>query len=219
MTTLKVLIVIRFCLSLALFFVFIPPVFAQEGALSANTLVLGMGFVVVLLLLALLVRIIMIKQPAETVPVSLPPKPQKSEGTRTYGELVVMDGLSGTNRILITKDSFAIGRGLDNNDYELNLPGISRQHIVLHLDANASRMYITDLDSANGTLLNGKRLEANEPHALHNGDEITLSYVILRWKSFIGYETTQEPSSATGLQERSTSQIPLVDKEKPDEQW
>jgi hypothetical protein len=219
MNSSKVLIVMRFWFSLLMLFALVPPVFAQEETLSAGTLVLGMGFVVLLLLVALLVRVMMIKQPAEPIPVSsLPPQAKKVPESRSYGELVVMDGLSGTKSIVINKESYAIGRGLDNNDYELNLPGISRQHIILRLDANDSRMYITDLDSANGTLLNGKRLNANEPHALHNGDEIALSHVILRWKALLGYETQERPASLS-LEERRTSRLPLAEKDKPDEQW
>lgn len=218
MNSSKVLIVMRFCFSLLVLLALVPPVFAQEGNLNAGTLVLGMGFVVLLLLVALLVRVMLIKQPAEPIPVSLPPQPKKAEELRPYGELVVMDGLSGTNRILITKDTFAIGRGLDNNDYELNLPGISRYHAILSLDAEDSRMYITDLDSANGTYLNGKKLRANEPHALHNGDEIALSHVVLRWKALLGYETQEHPAIRS-QGERRTQQLPLAEKDKPDEQW
>jgi Na+-transporting methylmalonyl-CoA/oxaloacetate decarboxylase gamma subunit len=198
-------------------FTLIPPVLAQVDFLSANTLVLGMGFVVLLVLVALLVRVMLIKQPAEPIPVSPPPVAEKQEEVRLYGELVVMDGMSGTKRILINKDEFSIGRGLEFNDYELNLPGISRQHIVLQLGQTDKRMYITDLESSNGTLLNGKKLNANEPHALHNGDEITLSQVNLRWKALFGLDS-QDDSTVHSVEGR-TKQLKVVEKDKPEESW
>jgi hypothetical protein len=209
----------RFAISLTVILILIPSVAAQENASGAGTLVLAMGFLVLLVLIGLLLRVMLIKQPVEPVPVSLPPaKPQPIDEGRVYGELVVVDGLSSKNRILVTKPDFAIGRGLDNNDYELNLPGISRQHIVLRLDVSDNRMYITDLASANGTVVNGKPLNPNQPHPLYNGDEIVLSHVILRWKSLHGAETQERPTPRS-TEDRRTKAIPLPDKDKPEEQW
>lgn len=208
----------RYAVLLPTLLLMIPSAAAQENAANAGTLVLGMGFVVLLVLLGLLIRVMRIKQPAEPLPVSLPPKPAVPADNRVYGELAIVDGLSSAGRILVTRQEFSIGRGLDNNDYELNLPGISRQHVRLRLDANDNRMYITDLASANGTLVNGKSLNPNEPHPLYNGDEITLSHVILRWKSLHGAETQERPASIRP-EDRRTKAIPLPAKDKPEEEW
>src|SRR5688572_14939884 len=125
----------RYAVFLLTFLMLIPSAAAQETVPSAGTLVLGMGFVVLLVLLGLLIRVVRIKQPVEAIPVSLPPKPAAPADKRVYGELAIVDGLSSITRIQVTEQDFSIGRGLDNNDYELNLPGISRQHIRLRLDA------------------------------------------------------------------------------------
>ena len=48
--------------------------------------------------------------------------------------------------------------------------GVSRRHAQIELgDGNVT---IHDLDSANGTYLNGQRLPAFQPRILHNGDEL-----------------------------------------------
>jgi FHA domain len=176
-------------------FVFIPAVYAQENALSAGTLVFSMGFVVLLILLALLGRVLWMK-PSAIPETSAPPRQGPEQAiTRIYGELLVLDGLNNKDRILVTKAEFSIGRGLENNDYELNLPGISRRHLILFLDPNDKRMYIRDLDSANGTLLNGKPLSAHQNHPLYAGDEITLSQLVLKWNPLRGVEGAIRPKN------------------------
>ena len=51
--------------------------------------------------------------------------------------------------------------------------GVSRKHARLELLEN--RLYIVDLDSANGTFLSRKRLSPFVPTLLHRGDEVLLS--------------------------------------------
>lgn len=50
--------------------------------------------------------------------------------------------------------------------------GISRRHAALvnHQDA----VYILDLESVNGTYLNGERLQSDRPYPLHEDDELRL---------------------------------------------
>lgn len=50
--------------------------------------------------------------------------------------------------------------------------GVSRQHVRLHIDKD--HLYVTDLDSTNGTFLGGKRLEANTATQLRKGDELLI---------------------------------------------
>lgn len=50
--------------------------------------------------------------------------------------------------------------------------GVSRQHVRLHIDKD--HLYVTDLDSTNGTFLGGKRLEANVATQLRKGDELLI---------------------------------------------
>jgi pSer/pThr/pTyr-binding forkhead associated (FHA) protein len=50
--------------------------------------------------------------------------------------------------------------------------GVSRAHLMLHFENR--RLIATDLSSANGTLLNGHRLNATSPHEVRDRDELTL---------------------------------------------
>jgi hypothetical protein len=51
--------------------------------------------------------------------------------------------------------------------------GVSRLHAVLFRSEDDT-LYITDINSANGTYLNGHRLAPHEPIAVNNGDEVSL---------------------------------------------
>lgn len=50
--------------------------------------------------------------------------------------------------------------------------GVSRQHARLLRRGQA--MYLEDLQSTNGTKLNGDKIPANKEHRLHDGDEVML---------------------------------------------
>lgn len=50
--------------------------------------------------------------------------------------------------------------------------GVSRQHLLIRLDGNA--VTICDLNSSNGTLLNGTRLEPSVHYPVRHKDEIAL---------------------------------------------
>jgi hypothetical protein len=51
---------------------------------------------------------------------------------------------------------------------------ISRRHA--RIEQEGDRFYVTDLDSANGTKLNGKRLESSKKHPLWEGDLLELGH-------------------------------------------
>lgn len=62
-------------------------------------------------------------------------------------------------------------------DFDLSLygaeqRGVSRQHIRLHYADGA--LTVTDLNSANGTRLNGQKLTPGEPYPIKDGDELVL---------------------------------------------
>lgn len=71
--------------------------------------------------------------------------------------------------VVEVKDGFVVGRGRECG-IVFDDATVSKMHIRLHLDAGAAT--IEDLDSTNGTLLNGKRLEGMV--ALRQGDRIGL---------------------------------------------
>jgi hypothetical protein len=106
------------------------------------------------------------------------------QGTATFGtqrELVLM--IRGiTRRVIITdKLSVVLGRAdanvrynpdIDLTPYGASERGVSRAHARLHLDGNS--LYITDLNSTNGTFIAGKKLNPNEAHIIRQGDELML---------------------------------------------
>jgi len=54
--------------------------------------------------------------------------------------------------------------------------GVSRMHAALRRGEDV--LSIVDLDSANGTYLNGQRLAAHQPRLLRDGDEIRLGKLV-----------------------------------------
>lgn len=68
---------------------------------------------------------------------------------------------------------FLIGKQENLSDYVLNRGTVSRLHI--RLDREAEVCSLTDLNSTNGTSVNGRRLEANETVTLSSGDEILIA--------------------------------------------
>jgi hypothetical protein len=66
---------------------------------------------------------------------------------------------------------------LDLTAYGALEKGVSRLHAALRRGEDV--LSIVDLDSANGTYLNGQRLAAHQPRLLRDGDEIRLGKLVL----------------------------------------
>jgi len=62
--------------------------------------------------------------------------------------------------------------GVDLTPYDAQKRGVSREHVRLHREGQ--HVFVTDLGSANGTILAGKRLLPDQPTLVHNGDELLL---------------------------------------------
>ena len=56
--------------------------------------------------------------------------------------------------------------------------GVSRRHAKI--TRKGSDLFLEDLGSVNGTLLNGKRLTPYLPHALNSDDEIRIGRILMR---------------------------------------
>lgn len=67
---------------------------------------------------------------------------------------------------------------IDLSQFDAYKFGVSRCHALLRRDG--SRVFIQDLGSSNGTFLNGKRLNAQSPHIVHDGDTIRLGTLVLQ---------------------------------------
>lgn len=56
--------------------------------------------------------------------------------------------------------------------------GVSRKHAKIVRRDGA--LHIVDIDSANGTYLNGQRLVSGQPRILRDGDDVRLGHLVLR---------------------------------------
>ncbi len=88
---------------------------------------------------------------------------------------------------LFGRDNFTLGRGgtgqaivpdVDLDRYGAQDQGISRLHAEIRIDEGGVR--IVDLDSVNGTLVNGKRLEPQEPMLIAHKDIIQIGRLRLQ---------------------------------------
>jgi hypothetical protein len=82
---------------------------------------------------------------------------------------------------LAERNEFTLGRisegqpimpDIDLSPYQAYARGVSRLHAVLKRES--SHVFLMDLGSANGTFVNGKRLNPNVDHSISNGDVIAL---------------------------------------------
>ncbi len=80
----------------------------------------------------------------------------------------------GKTEFLINKQEFVLGRD-SAADGTVDSTAISRRHCkITHSD---ERNYLTDMGSANGTYLNGAKLEPDKPRLINEGDKIKLGNV------------------------------------------
>lgn len=107
-------------------------------------------------------------QQAQPAPQAAPTGPAK---------LVVRDGQkNGVIFPLVGKAQFKIGRAT-NNDIRISDAKVSRTHCVI--EEVDSAYIIIDLESANGTIINGEKVHKTE---LHNGDFLRLGFTILQFE-------------------------------------
>ena len=81
------------------------------------------------------------------------------------------------NLIIGRKDpESTISVDIDLAPFDAQVLGVSRQHA--RLDASQTPPVLTDLKSYNGTFINGKQVNADEPISLESGDEIRLGRLV-----------------------------------------
>lgn len=98
--------------------------------------------------------------------------------------LIIHEGEKAGQRWTIRDDELVLGRG---GECDLVLPErqVSREHIRIYRESDA--YYLEDLDSKNGTWVNGKQVQA-ETVPLHDGDEIQIALAVKL--TFVGSEAT-----------------------------
>ena len=77
---------------------------------------------------------------------------------------------SNGDKIFINKFPFYIGSWKEYVDYTICCETISRFHAKMEEEEN--HYYVIDLNSTNGTMLNGCFLNAHKREELRNGDQI-----------------------------------------------
>ena len=118
-----------------------------------------------------------------------------------YGRLDVFwpDGLLKT--YLLTEPNVSVGRSAGNT-IALDTDTISRYHLSISQKEDA--VYITDLDSANGTYIDGVKLTVNEAHQLYGGEEIMMGELRL-----IYHDLDENPTRPIIVPEEATRRIEL----------
>jgi pSer/pThr/pTyr-binding forkhead associated (FHA) protein len=105
--------------------------------------------------------------------------------------MAVLEGMGPSDRVVfeLSKDRMTIGRK-DENDITINWDqAVSRRHAEVELVSGC--WFVTDLDSANGTFVNGAKVE--QKRALHVGDELRVGDTCL----WLHGMTSSEPVSTT----------------------
>ncbi|NLX10017.1 MAG: FHA domain-containing protein [Chloroflexi bacterium] len=99
--------------------------------------------------------------------------------------LIIHEGEKAGQRWTIHENELVIGRG---GECDLVLPErqVSREHIRIFRGADGG-YYLEDLDSKNGTWLNGKQVKATTV-SLRDGDEIQIAMAVKL--TFVGSEAT-----------------------------
>lgn len=88
-------------------------------------------------------------------------------------QAVTLINCRNCENILVHKFPFVIGKDKIKTDYYVqNNPAVSRIHATIVFEK--ANYYVQDINSTNGTFVNGERLEKGKRVLLHNGDKIML---------------------------------------------
>lgn len=99
----------------------------------------------------------------------------QESGQRPPAHLVVLCGSQEGRIVALEAEETLVGRS-PNVDLALADEGVSREHALLSYDEAAGAWTLEDLQSTNGTRVNGKRVRSR---ALTPGDEIQIGNVRL----------------------------------------
>ncbi|MBX3066066.1 MAG: FHA domain-containing protein [Anaerolineae bacterium] len=105
-----------------------------------------------------------------------------------YEQQPLVFEVDGERIELPTAEFVVVGRGsgtVEEGEPDVSLArfnatkrGVSRRHMGIR--RKGPLIYITDLESTNGTFLNGRRLMKSEERIIRDGDEIHLSHLLIR---------------------------------------
>jgi hypothetical protein len=112
--------------------------------------------------------------------------PQTARMAPPWRLLLQIGGQNQTTVGIEIKDRIVLGRGdpvadfnpeLDLTPYGGQEGGVSRRHAAIIQDSENKALYLEDLNSTNGTRINGFSLEPRRRYRLRDGDEIELGRV------------------------------------------
>jgi pSer/pThr/pTyr-binding forkhead associated (FHA) protein len=75
--------------------------------------------------------------------------------------------------ISISKPNFIIGRLRDQVDYVLENSSVGKIHA--EIVSRDGEYFLVDLNTKNGTYINGTRIPSNKEHEIHSNDRITFA--------------------------------------------
>ncbi len=99
--------------------------------------------------------------------------------------LIVIRGPEQGHRFFLTNDTMVVGRDA-TADISIPDKSISRQHA--RLEKAGENIVIVDMGSANGTIINGKKMPPSSPAQLAKEDMVRLGNVILKYVPAGAYE-------------------------------
>jgi pSer/pThr/pTyr-binding forkhead associated (FHA) protein len=123
--------------------------------------------------------------PPQAAPVPQPSynAPVATRNTLAPGQLVLHS--AGVSLPLPTRSSALIGRSdtvsgffpdIDLGSHGALEAGVGRRHMMLSLQGG--QIVAEDLNSTNGSFINGQKLQPNIPQPLNNGDELRLGNLV-----------------------------------------
>ena len=128
---------------------------------------------------ALTTQNISTEQFASSLPKNTQDVYQSFDGQGAWGSIHLLD--TGQVLPLSARNEFTLGRisegqpimpDIDLSPYQAYAGGVSRLHAIIKRDGN--RILFMDLGSANGSYINGKRLQPNAEQYINHGDIIAL---------------------------------------------
>lgn len=141
-----------------------------------------LGLMLVAGLLIVLIRKATQSRPARAPGLSRPAAATNAEATEYVLDGRDEDGIRYLLRIsgdqLIDDAGVVIGRNPKDSPYIINHSDVSRKHARMRVVQ--SKVFIEDLGSTNGTLVNGQAIEDKGPVTVAHGDQIAIGSVVMK---------------------------------------
>lgn len=104
-----------------------------------------------------------------------------------FGRLEIFSTDGPVENFILEKETTAIGRSI-GNDLALDRNGVSRYHVAIV--SKDQQTTIEDLESVNGTYIDGLRINPHEPRVLRGGEEIQIGDLRLVFHPTTDSDTT-----------------------------